>query len=372
MLEKIYLDGFRHFRNCVLELNPILLLCGHNGSGKTSVVYIMAKLRDFISGRNKAAGLAASVDSLCASEDIPRWEKKDYGGYLSTLGFEYRLAEAGLFKYEVHIAHSFHDGANRVEEESLRLDGRTLFHSQAGNLEVRTDGGENKVFPVDWAFSGLNMAARFNRRAWEFQAAVGSRINAVSLNPHETMGFHESRSDTLAFSGSNFSAWYDYLRDQYPKESVAVFDDYQYFMPGFKQLSFHSLGEGRRLMADFLSPRKNYALSFDELSHGQKTLCVLYALIHCGPEGSVIMIDEFENYLAPSELQPFYNAAQQALEERGLQLILVSHHEKTLNWYHDTALLFSLSDDSPAMVKVEKHNPDEYPASLLRRLEEGE
>jgi hypothetical protein len=52
-----------------------------------------------------------------------------------------------------------------------------------------------------------------------------------------------------------------------------------------------------------------------------------------------------------------------------IQLIIVSHHEKTLNWYHDCSLVFSL-EGIPSHIKVEAFDPGRAGTTLTHYLEE--
>jgi ABC-type transporter Mla maintaining outer membrane lipid asymmetry ATPase subunit MlaF len=86
------------------------------------------------------------------------------------------------------------------------------------------------------------------------------------------------------------------------------------------------------------------------------------------PEGSTLVIDEFENHLSPAELQPLYDLVQAQQDSCDFQIIIVSHHQKTLNWYHDNALIFSLNG-TPAHIKTDEFKPDDYGTTLVQYIE---
>lgn len=250
------------------------------------------------------------------------------------------------------------------------MGGGIVYESRLGDAAMVTDDSKRREFPVDWSFSGLSTAKRFNSGLRKLCSEISAKLVPLSLDPHSISAFHEVKSEILAFSGENFSSWYDHLRDKYIKEIADVYSEYGNFIPGFERLSLEDHGNGKKLLADCHAFGPDmFSLSFDELSHGQKILCILHLLLKTAPAGSTILIDEFENYLAPSEFVPFYNNALMAASERQLQIVLVSHHQKTLNWYHDQALIFSLDSTLPATVRVKKHDPDEYQGSLAERIE---
>jgi AAA15 family ATPase/GTPase len=123
----------------------------------------------------------------------------------------------------------------------------------------------------------------------------------------------------------------------------------------------------------FMPPNTRYRLPFNSLSHGQKILSILHLLVRVAPANSTIAIDELENFLAPSELQPLYNAFQDAYEERNIQFILISHHPRTLNWYTDSAIVLSFAGNPPTLQARNFIEENEVPQqSLIDFLSESE
>lgn len=123
MLEELYIDGYRHFRNCTIPFRDIQILAGRNGAGKTAAIELLAKLRDFLAGRDKASLQPCSVSDLCSDKDIPRWDRKEYGKYATTVEFAYTSSQYGKFTYGLKIEHNFRDDTTRVLEEKVSLGG---------------------------------------------------------------------------------------------------------------------------------------------------------------------------------------------------------------------------------------------------------
>lgn len=347
MLKKIYIDGFRHFKNFSFEpYEQATLLSGLNGTGKTTIVELVARLQLFL-----VKGMP--VSSLCTPHDIPRWEAVGYGNYSTTLGMEIVKHQIS-FEYEIEIKHNFRESFCRVAHEILKIDGEIIFSSKEGKATVKSDDNRTFEYPVDWSLTGLTLAARNNSKIHNFLNLIKKNIYTVSINPFSISSFHKEEESILHWDGSNFSAWYAHLLDGEISAVASAFSEIAAFVPGFKQLVFEKEGKSKELVADIsLSDSQAYRLSFENLSHGQKVLCILHLLIRVCPENSTILIDEFENFLAPVELQPLYDAAQDAFEEKNTQFIFVSHHQKTLNWFHDSAFILKFSG-SPAFVRMEK------------------
>ncbi|MDR2669374.1 MAG: AAA family ATPase [Desulfovibrio sp.] len=352
MLTNIYIDGFRHFKNFDLKLHPqTTLLSGLNGTGKTTIVEVMNRLQLFLVG-------SLPVTSLCNAADIPKWEFKEYRQSTSTLGIHLEV-DGEDYAYVVGAKHNFQDSSCCINREMLKIGHKSIFSSAEGNASVVADDDRKFNYPVDWTFTGLKVAERNNSKIHEFIKIIKDSIFSVSINPFAISSSHQEHEPILNLDGSNFSAWYDYLLDKQTAVVADTFSEISSFIPGFKQFTFDKEGKNKELIADiFINKTQSYRLPFENLSHGQKLLCLLHLLIRVCPENSTILIDEFENFLSPVELQPLYDAAQDAFEERNIQFIFVSHHHKTMNWFQDSAIILSFSGN-PSFVRVENFSPND-------------
>ncbi|HNI60620.1 MAG TPA: AAA family ATPase, partial [Pseudomonadota bacterium] len=72
---------------------------------------------------------------------------------------------------------------------------------------------------------------------------------------------------------------------------------------------------------------------FDELSDGQRALIALHLLRHvAATPGSVLALDEPDNYVALAEIQPWLlDVERAALKSGGPQVWLISHHPEVIN-----------------------------------------
>jgi predicted ATPase len=109
---------------------------------------------------------------------------------------------------------------------------------------------------------------------------------------------------------------------------------------GYQSLKFAEAGEQHRVLwvgfGDDGDRRKETMYRLDELSHGQRTLMVLYTLIeffrgqNAGP--FLLCIDEPENFVALPELQPWLVTLHDYCLDGSLQAILVSHHPEFIDY----------------------------------------
>ena len=68
MLTRLYVDNFRCLVNFDLKLDRMNLLLGDNGSGKTTVFYVLRLLQKFLSDQK-------NVDEIFSSKNLTRWQK---------------------------------------------------------------------------------------------------------------------------------------------------------------------------------------------------------------------------------------------------------------------------------------------------------
>ncbi len=364
MLKKIYIDGFRNFKNFILEPNfPHTLLCGLNGTGKTTVIEVLSRLQTFLINSKPIA-------DLYDADSIPRWEEKEIGHFMSTLGFSLEI-EKVPYDYEITVNYNFKEGLCRVEKESLRVNGNAIFSSNTGEATVVSDDAKPSTFPIDWGLTGLQLASRRNSKIRTFLVYVENNIFALSINPFLEFSESNSTKNFLGLECENFSEWYEKISSENIADVANSFQHIKPFVRGFKQFKYKQYGVKKELFVDIhkkdIAP---YELHFNELSHGQKILCILYLVLSVCPKDSIVFVDEFENFLSPIELQPLYDLIQDIFEDKNIQTIIVSHHHKTLEWFKDTAFILYSSHDN-SFVKIEKFSNssdisiDEYLLELM-------
>ena len=344
-LKRIYIDNYKCMSNFELRFDDLSLLLGPNGSGKSTVFEIAHNLCRFFCGDGR-------VLDFFPAETLTKWN--------TSAEQTFRL-EAGegdsLFSYALTLEHTRehtreHSKA-RVKSEKLSLSGKPLFGFQEGGAQLyREDHQEGPKLSLDWTRSGLGALLSANRPLDEFRNWA-YRLRILALDPRNMPAESDADSDILDIGGRNFSSWYRHLLQEKPDGIEAVNKQLKSILPGFSGLrSKHVGGTRRELMADFsaLSGGKN-SYRLGELSDGQRSLIALYTGILCAEPGSVLLLDEPDNYVTLPEIQPLLAEMEDECGDELPQIVLASHHPEAIDFLSERAIWLMREPESFTRVK---------------------
>ncbi|HXC43524.1 MAG TPA: AAA family ATPase [Candidatus Dormibacteraeota bacterium] len=360
MLTRIYIDNFRCFVNFEYKPERKQLLLGANGSGKSSLLDAIRYVKSFIAGDENP--FTASTRT--------RWQDRP----LEVIEIDAFL-DSREYKYRVEIRFEPETRQVSVNSESLKVSGVPSFELANGRLRFYLDAtNQQTAEPPDRTRSALYLSRLSNPYVERFMQWLDSlhclRIDAYPGEMDENADSGESQPD---YELGNFACWYRYLLQAYPAENVNFLTAMKNSMDGFRELRFYSSGGGaEQLRAVFrVAENKlvNYALS--ELSDGQRYLLGLYLVLHfLISQGRTVFIDEPDNFISLREIQPWLQAAEEAVENHRGQLILISHHPEILNqWAQRHGLRFFREDNGHVRTEKFKVDPNGnlQPAELIAR-----
>lgn len=327
MLKRILADNFRALVNFEFRPGQLSLLLGENGSGKTSVFDVLGSLRDLIV-------LGRPVGEMF-SYTRTRWETRD------TQRFELDVqGDSGIYRYVLEIQHPEDAPAKPfIRSEQITLDSSPLYRHSAGEVELYRDDQPAK--PVKFPFRPDQSflpnidpsVAKQMARLVSFKEFMG-KLWRVQPNPFAIEAASKQDDTFLARYGNNFASFFSYLNSERPEARTELESRLCDALPGFRNLLFRRVGDGKLLLASFSDENKaavEYVLS--ELSEGQRVLAVLYAAV-CGLvlPGSVLCFDEPDNFVSLSEIQPWLQFLRDELERRGGQAMIISHHPEVMDY----------------------------------------
>ena len=164
-----------------------------------------------------------------------------------------------------------------------------------------------------------------------------SKVLDYKIVPTDIDLMSKSESEMLNDDGSNFASWYRHLVQENPEDTADLSKVLNAVLPGFRQIKLIGAGRGgryRELFASFSIEEsgQSYEVAFDNLSDGQRMLIILYCLlIELRKEPGVLLLDEPENFVGLSEIQPWLIELDDALGDEG-QIFIISHHPEVIDY----------------------------------------
>ena len=332
VFERIYIHNYKCLVEFDLRLQNTVLLLGGNGVSKTSVPDVIFALRKLLAGEVKIDDRVAFHPST-----LTRWQAG------RNQVFEVQAGIGGeSFTYRLDIEHDEGGKRSRIVEESLVGNGTTLFRFDLGEVRLfRDDGSEGPVYKADWSESALARVVPqpSNTRLTAFMDTIRDTV-VCTIRPAGLRAESTGEARLVDRYAGNFVDWYRHAVQENPRLARAHVEALRPVIDGFHDVHLQQAGlDTRALMLDFVVADGHgrawrYRLRFDELSDGQQTLVVLYALLHLGQNGNGILLflDEPDNYVALAELQPWLMELVDLCEDTPSQAVICSHHPELIDY----------------------------------------
>ena len=326
MLQRLYIDNYKCLVNFELPLRELSLLLGLNGVGKTAVLDVMFGVRRLLGGAGRVTD-----SSTFPTSTLTRWQDRD----LQTVEFDVRL-EADLFRYRLEVQHQRATQRARVHREELTANGQPLFRCDLGKVQLyRDDHSEGPLYSVDWSESALARvgAGEDNQRLTRFRDFMDGVI-VCGLCPANFRAESSEEDALLQRDARNFADWYRHILLEHPDLVSELSSVLAKIVDGFRSIRLERVGRDTRiLMITFEQDARDYELRFDEISDGQRVLIALYGLVHLAKgQGYTLFLDEPDNFVALSEIQPWLMALADACGDSVAQAVICSHHPELIDY----------------------------------------
>jgi hypothetical protein len=156
MITRLYANNFGCLVAFETVFNSFGVLCGANGSGKSSVFYALKLLRDLGTG-----------DAILGSDGEKKISNLEFTSWLKSTTQEFELgvfSDGHQFEYRLHLEQVSDDLKPRIVLESATCDGRELFTRNLDGVSFQKRDGTKTGFPLDWkiGFSSFWTASRMN------------------------------------------------------------------------------------------------------------------------------------------------------------------------------------------------------------------
>jgi ABC-type lipoprotein export system ATPase subunit len=366
MLTKIYIDNFRSLVNFEFEPGPVCLILGANGSGKSTFLSALLRIRDVL-----VDGLPIFV--VFPKTSLTRWESRAVQTFETTID-----GNGGRYIYRLEIEHHQHNGPRSaaIVLEALSFDGSPLFSFEKGEASLyRDDHSEGPKYPSDEGRSGLfNVPPRpdYTKLTW-FKNWMASLCLAIVDSEMEDSSWQESPRPHIRLW--NFASWYRYLRLEHPNEVRSLFEALRAgVIEGFEEMPLVKESDtNHRLWVDLKVDSERGGESIvrfadRELSDGQRVLIKLYALAYCAMKpGTTLFLDDPVTHVGLGEVQPWLTTLLDRADDIGAQVLLTSHHPELINYLaRKHGVFFYRDGNGPTRVKpVQLDDSSGLPTSEL-------
>jgi hypothetical protein len=306
-------------------------------------------------------------ENLFPLTTIPRWLKVDKPQSRQQCFVLEFSGEYGAIRYELIVEQDEKLARSRVFSESLTVQERPLFTFQEGRVQLfRDNHGKASEYTYDWNRSALGsvLPGRDHRRLVWFKEHVRA-VECLRIDPQRMAARSEREAARPERDLANFPSWYRRVLVSQVSEGPAFLGAIRDVVAGMQSLDLHELGQGIMILRGaFARPRgvgakglgkdaRTFWLSFDELSDGQRALIALYALLYfMVREGATLCIDEPDNFVALTEIQPWLLSLEDRVVDRDAQVLIASHHPELINQLANrTGLVVERAEAGPASVR---------------------
>ncbi len=324
MLKRIFADNYKCLVNFELQPDRVNLLLGENGGGKSCIFEVLEAIQDIVV-------LGDDAQDTLPTSTLTRWDTRD------VQRFELEIEHGGgIYIYTLEVEHERAKESAKIKLEHVTFNGEPLYRYEDKRAHLFSDKSKGPTtFPTDPRRSFLAMIEERPEvhSLSDFRAFIAG-MWILRFNPWLMAALSKKEMLWLERDGSNVASWYRRIAFEDREADDALMNDMRETLPGLTHFgAVTSLGSAKEIGAAFsLGPGRSYKLSLDDLSPGQRALFAIYAVTRFAKNASLLCFDEPDNFVALREIQPWLVKLRDAVEERGTQLLMISHHPEVIDY----------------------------------------
>ncbi len=326
MLEKLHVQGFRTLFDTDVSFDPLAILIGKNGTGKTSILDALQLLGNFARGGVHRA-FGPPPWSL-------GWQRSRGIGYVDAMRFEVIVRTEDDRRYKYTLALSERNAEPEVKEERLL---RLSDHRPLGCVP--------RPHPNSWAEHCRRARGTIlspdpsDPDAQELGQVAGQFKSVVSyeLNPAEIERGTDPEHDYVGREGFGVAGFLANLKDGQPEVFAKLEARLKQFRPETQSLDVWSSG---KLFWGLRDQAQERAFPACHLSWGDRQLVGLLCVLYGAKPEATIALEEIDRGFHPSRYQAVIDLLSEAAY-RGLdgrpktQIIATTHSPSFLNKLSD-------------------------------------
>ena len=346
IVSRLTIHDFKAYSDVSIDLQPLTLILGPNGCGKTSVLQAFELLTGLVDNNIK--------DVLARRE----WDFSDLSHLKTktkTLGFEVEFADTNL-TWAIKLGHKRGPG---VAQEQVVSDGEPVMtRSWRDMRRLDRRSGEWEGIAQTLTQSWLSAVTSEDQARFPelFAVAEWARGAAgyVELQPSALRSPSRRTADGVGRDGGSVAGFLAFLASRHPDRFEDVVGAVREAYPRLVSVSVRSAQAGwNRIEVVERWGKKSLAFNARQVSDGLLRLLAVAAMVHAPSRPSLVMLDEVENGLHPHLLGALVSLLQR-LADAGTQVIATTHSPIALNYVGDAS-----------QVVIASRNPETGQATLV-------
>ncbi len=358
---QISIQGFRRLRDVKLELRPLSVMIGANGTGKTSVLDVLSLLASSAQGKlasslSDLSGLPSVLTQGSAEElglqismNVKGHEPLDYGLWLRPNGLSYEVREESLTQ-------------TRVQNQPPFL------HIKSHEQHVQYfDPVKRKLLAPTWDHNRLETSLAQVPKMFQEPDNFRSRLasstfyHVLNVDPRSPVRLPQTMGPATlpGKNGEDLVSCLFYLRETERHRFEAVEDSLRVAFPRFERLDFPPVAAGTLALAwrERGSAKPFY---MHQLSEGTLRFLWLTTLLQSPGLTALSLLDEPEVSLHPQLLSLLADQLREA--SRRTQIVVATHSDTLLRFLEpsEVVVLDSTEDGMTTLKRADELDLDDW------------
>lgn len=306
MLQKIKIEGYKSIKKMDLKLNPINILIGSNGVGKSNFISFFKFVNNIYEQRLRQYTLKSGVDSLLY---FGRKNTENIYGYL----------DFGNNAYSFNLIPA-DDGTLFIEREDSILNYTDKFNKTFYEINIKESSIKDKSI----------IRNNYLSRQLESYKIYHFHDTSISSPLRSSANVNDNRS--LKEDGGNLPAYLYYLQEKHPMNFKRIEKTIRSVVPFFERfnLSPSVLDEERILLEWNEKEHPEAYFNANHLSDGSLRFIALVTLLIQPELPKVIIIDEPELGLHPTAINKLAGLMK-SVADKGCQIIVSTQSVTLIN-----------------------------------------
>lgn len=334
MIQRVQIRNYRSLAEVDVDLGPVTVLAGRNGSGKSNFVDALRFLSDAVN-----LGLEAAVMKRKGIGALRRWApRKPRDVMIAVEGTTTKPVRS--YEYSLELG-SRSGGGFHVKRETFRSSGdaewETEYEVSQGKVVHIEGKGMVHLDEVQMPPTGLLLSARYPHPVWVV-ARYLSQLGFSSIVPNEVREPQKLAQEyPLAEHGENLASVLWKLKERRPQALSEISAALSVAVEGLLGIDVQQTGVGGGggyLLLTFdheLAGGGTCTFDASQESDGTLRMLGLLTALYQVPSPAFLAIEEPELHIHPGALGVLSDVVREAAQARGTQVLLTTHSPDLLS-----------------------------------------